>query len=843
MTFIKRLVFHLFFLLLAITAGIALSVAGAALYFAPSLPDVHQLQDYQLEMPLRVYTSDDKLIGEFGAQRRQLVKGDEIPQNFINALLAAEDAGFYQHPGVDPRGLLRAALELGTSGRIRSGGSTITMQVARNYLLTLDQTFTRKIREILLSLQMEQILSKQQILELYVNKIYLGQGAYGVGAAAEAYFDKPLNELNLPELATIAGLPKAPSSLNPISNPQRSLIRRNWVLLRMHQLGMIDQATYQDAVQAPIETKRHHAQPDVQAPWVAEMARQYALERFGDKAYTGNYRIVTTLDSKMQEAARNALINGLVDYDTRHGWRGAEQSDIPASLSEAQDRTDRAGLEEELSESPEVESTAREAAARSKASVPGVDGDVSNWQRVLDATPRLGPLRPAIVIDTNGRTMRVLDDNDDVITIEWPGLEWAARYLSPRGRAAAPSSAGQIAKRGDLIRIMERTRGDGWRLAQMPQAEGALVSLDPQTGALRALQGGFSFANSKFNRVTQARRQPGSNFKPFIYLAALENGMTPATIVNDAPIVQAGVGNQDAWRPENSERSFGGPTRLRVGLYRSLNLVTIRTLQSVGLDRTIDFLVNMGFERKRLPHGLSLALGTAELTPLEIARGYAEIANGGFRIKPWFIERVSQGEDGPNLLEETNPPAACRECDPMDSTVTIDDRTYPIAERVASPDSVYMLRTMMRDVIERGTGRAALSLDRGDIAGKTGTTNDQRDAWFSGFNNNVVTSVWVGKDSNETIAEYGAQAALPIWKDYMGTVLKGTPEASPSAPDDIVTVRIDPDTGRRLHDEDRGGITEIFQKDNLPPYQPRSIRPELESESGSQGTGSYDAIF
>ncbi|WP_106478913.1 penicillin-binding protein 1A [Phytohalomonas tamaricis] len=840
MKFIKRLVFHLFWLLVSLTAGGVLAVIGAALYFAPSLPDVHQLQNYQLQVPLRVFTRDEKLLGEFGEQRRQIVDYDEIPQDFVHALLAAEDSNFFHHFGIDPKGLARAFVQLGTSGDIQSGGSTITMQVARNYLLTLDRTFTRKIREILLSLQMEQILTKQQILELYVNKIYLGQGAYGIGSAAETYFDKPLSELTLPEMATIAGLPKAPSSLNPIANPERSLIRRNWILLRMRQLGYIDDATYQSAVQAPVEVQRHHSAPDVYAPYVAEMARRYAIEHFGDKAYTDGYRIYTTIDSKMQNEARDALVSGLIDYDTRHGWRGAEQRDIPSSLAEAQDQADRKGLEEELSESPEVAETARQAAERSKTNIAGVEGDVSNWQRVLDRTPTFGPLEPAIVIDTDGKQMRVLRQ-DSVETIDWNGLSWAREYKGPKWRGSAPTSAAQIAKRGDLVRIVNTEKG--WRLSQVPNVEGAIVALDPQTGALRALQGGFSFAQSKFNRATQARRQPGSNFKPFIYLAALENGMTPATIVNDAPIVQQGSGSQDDWRPENSERSFNGPTRLRVGLYKSLNLVTIRTLQSVGLDQTIALLARMGFDEKQLPHGLSLALGSASLSPLEIARGYAEIANGGFRIQPWYIERITQGDEDENVLHEPNPPAACRECDPMDSTVDIDGKTYPIAERIASPEAIYLLRDMMRDVIEKGTGRAALALNRDDIVGKTGTTNDQRDAWFSGFNSDLATSVWVGKDSNESIAEYGSQAALPIWMDFMGSALKGTPSAIPPQPDDIVSVRIDPDTGKRLHDEDGGGIVELFRKDMLPPYQERAIKPELESESGSEGTGTYDAIF
>ncbi|OHV10508.1 penicillin-binding protein 1A [Kushneria phosphatilytica] len=842
MTFIKRLVFHIFWFLVSLTAGIVMAVAGAAIYFGPGLPDVHQLQHYQLSMPLRVYTADHKLIGEFGAQRRKLVKGQDIPPQMAHALMAAEDANFYDHIGVSPKGLARAALELASSGHIQSGGSTITMQVARNYLLTLDQTFTRKIREILLSLQMEQILDKQQILELYVNKIYLGQGAYGIGAAAETYFDKPVAQLSLPQMATIAGLPKAPSSLNPIANPERSLIRRNWVLLRMHQLGYIDNETYHQAVQAPIGVQHHHSAPEVQAPWVAEMARQFAVERFGDDAYTGNYRVITTINSKLQQDARQALVQGLIEYDTRHGWRGAEKQDIPPGLAEAQDKASHKGLEEELSESPEVAQTARQAAERSKATVSGIEGDVSNWVQVLDRTPQLGPLQPAIVVDAQGKQMQVLLKNDQVVTIDWNGLKWARAWKSPKWRGPAPDSAGDIAQRGDMVRVMKESNGD-WRLSQIPEAEGAIVVLDPQTGALRALQGGFSFQRSQYNRATQAQRQPGSNFKPFIYLAALENGMTPATIINDAPIVQEGVGNQEDWRPENAERSFGGPTRLRVGLYRSLNLVTIRILRSVGLDHTLDFLQRMGFDRDRLPHGLSLALGSANLTPLEVARGYAEIANGGFRVKPWFISEVHKGDSDDNLLHTPNPPAACRSCDPMDSTVTIDGNTYPVAERIASPESVYLLHSIMRDVIEKGTGHAARALHRSDIVGKTGTTNDQRDAWFSGFNDSLVATVWVGKDSNKTIAEYGSQAALPIWMKFMGPALKGTPEEEPPRPDDIVSVRIDPDTGKRLHDSDSGGITEIFRKDNLPPYQERSVQPELEDESGSQGTGSYDAIF
>lgn len=839
MKLFKRLLTSILWLIVSLGLGCVLAIIGAGIYFAPGLPDVRQLQDFELQTPLRVYTRDDKLIGEFGEQRRMPVSYDDIPQSYIDALLAAEDASFFEHPGIDPKGLARAAMELATSGNIQSGGSTITMQVARNYLLTLDRTFTRKIREILLSLQMEQVLDKQEILELYVNKIYLGNAAYGIGAAAEGYYDKPLAELDLPQLAMLAGLPKAPSALNPLNNPERSLIRRNWVLLRMRELGSIDPIQYQAAVKAPITAHRPRSQYEVNASYVAEMARQYAVERFGDNAYTDNYQIQTTIDSRLQGSARNALVNGLIDYDTRHGWRGAEETEIPPSLVEAQERTDSQGLEEELSESPEVMETARQAAKSSEESVEGVDGDVSNWVKVLDRTPRHGPLEPGIVVDTDGRQMRVLTRDDGVVTLGWDGLDWARTYHSAEWRGETPANAAAIAQRGDLIRVMRTEDGD-WRLSQVPGAQAAIVIMDPQTGAIRGLQGGFSFSSSKFNRAIQAQRQAGSIFKPFIYLAALHNGMNAATIINDAPVVMSDVGGD--WRPENAEGEFRGPTRLRVGLYQSRNLVTIRVLQSLGLDNTLEFLTNFGFAEGRLPHGLSLALGSASLTPLEMANAYAVLANGGFKVVPWYIESVTHGSKN-ELVEEANPVVACRECDPDQKTVALDGKTRRIAERVASPEEMYIIRDMMRDVIEKGTGRGALDLNRPDIVGKTGTTNDQRDAWFSGFNDDLVATVWVGKDDNSTTGEYGSQAALPIWKSFMGEALRGQPESMPSRPDDIVKVRIDPETGLRLHNDQSGGMQEIFRKDNLPDYKPRSIQPELEDSSGSQGTGTYDAIF
>lgn len=842
MKLLKTSVISLLWLSLSLGVACVLAVFGAALYFAPGLPDVRQLQDFELHTPLRIFSRDGKLIGEFGEERRIAVDFEEVPEDLVHALLAAEDANFFDHPGVDPRGLARAAYELISSGgTIQTGGSTITMQVARNYLLTLDRTFTRKIREILLALQMEQLLSKEEVFELYINKIFLGNRAYGVAAAAERYYQKPLSELTLAQSAMIAGLPKAPSSFNPLANPERSLIRRNWILFRMRDLGYIDQAAYDEAVQAPITAQRFTAQVEVDAPYVAEMARQFAIEHYGEEAYTGGYRIHTTLDSELQPFAREALTRGLIDYDTRHGWRGPEEQGIPSSLVEAQERTERSGLEEEIDESPEVMETARQAAESSQSEIDGVEGDVSNWLRVLERTPGFGPLQPAVVVESEGREMTVLNEHGELLTLEWAGLSWAREYRSAYARGPEPSSASAIASRGDLVRILEREDGS-YRLSQRPDAEGSIVVLEPDSGAILALQGGFSFNASKFNRATQAQRQSGSIFKPFVFLAALQDGgMTAATVVNDAPVVMQD-GSNDLWRPVNAGGNFLGPTRLRVALAQSRNLVTVRVLQSLGVDNTIEFLQGFGFAESRLPRGLSLALGSASLTPLEMTNAYAVLANGGFQVTPWFVERVTRGSDD-NVIDEATPRMACRECDDSATQVEIDGRVYPLAERVADPSAVYILRDMLRDVIESGTGRAALELGRQDIVGKTGSTNGLRDAWFAGYNDDLAVTVWIGKDNNETTGEYGGRAALPLWISFMDKALEGRPEAMPEAPADIVRVRIDASTGRRLYDDQGGGISELFHTDFLPDYQPRSVGQELEDSSGSQGTGSYDAIF
>lgn len=845
MTLLIKLLSSLFFLIVSALGAGALAVIGAALYFAPGLPDVRQLEDIRLHAPLRIYTRDGSLIGEFGQERRTPIEYDDIPQSMIDALMAAEDQHFFDHYGVDPRGLARAAVELVGSGSIQSGGSTITMQVARNYLLTLDQTFTRKIREILLALQMEQVLDKQEIMELYVNKIFLGNRAYGIASAAETYYDKPLDQLNLAQVAMIAGLPKAPSSFNPLANSERALIRRNWILYRMRLLGMIDETAYQGAVQAPISAENHITQPDINAAYMAEMARQYALESFGEDAYTGGYRIYTTLDSELQPMASRALRDGLIEYDRRHGWRGPEKSGIPASLVDAQEQAGTAGLEQELTESPEIRTTARQAAARSEARVDGIEGDISNWLQVLGRTPTYGPLLPAIVVKADGQKMEVVTADRQRHILDWTDLEWAEPYLSPRSRGAAPSSASQIASRGDLVRVIEDSDGS-LHLSQRPAAEGALVVQSSTDGAILALQGGFDFDASSFNRAVQARRQAGSIFKPFIYAAALEEGdFTAASIVNDAPVVEDD-GSDELWRPVNSNLQFMGPMRIRPALARSRNLVTIRVLKKLGLDNTRTYLERFGFNRDELPDGLSLALGSADLTPLQMNNAYAILANGGYRVTPWYIDRVTQGLEGDTTLTKITPVTVCKVCEDDQTTVTIDDRTRPIAPRVADEEAVYIVNDMLRDVIQRGTGAGAKSLGRSDIAGKTGTTNGRRDAWFAGFNPSLVATAWVGKDDNESIAEYGSQAALPIWTGFMEAALKGTPDVPQERPPGVISTQIDPDSGLRLRDGEPGGIIEVFDAEHLPdfqPIQPRNLNQELEKSSGAEGTASPESIF
>lgn len=755
-----------------------LTVAAALyLYLSPKLPPVEVLKTVKFQTPMRLYSQDLKLVGEFGEQRRNPVTFEQIPPQFIEALLAAEDDHFYDHIGVDFNGLFRAAFELARTGSIQSGGSTITMQLARNFFLTREQTFARKFNEILLALRIEDEIDKNTILTLYCNKIFLGNRAYGIAAAAETYYGRPLEELTLPELAMIAGLPKAPSAYNPANDPERARARRDWILGRMYRLGHIDLDSYRTALAAPVSARLHQTRIEAPAPYAAEMARRDILSWYDGDAYADGLRVILTLDSELQRTADQAAADGLVAYDMRQGYRGPE-AHFP---------------------------------------------DPEQWLQRLAGTGKIGGLEPAVVRTVSAeRIVALLADGSELELSTADALADVRLALGAGRFSHRVRDFTEVFEPGDLIRL--RPAGENaWQLAQIPEAQAALVALDPENGAIRALSGGFDFATSHFNRAVQARRQPGSSFKPFIYASALEHGMTAASIVNDAPIVFDDSGQQDAWRPENDSGEFYGPTRLREALYRSRNLVSIRVLQGIGIRNAIRSLTRYGFDADALAPNLSLALGTAAFSPLDMATGFAIFANGGYRVEPYLIARVenAQGE----ALLAAQPPRVCPDCAP--------EQTAGTAPRVMDPRIAYILDSMLKDVIRRGTGTRALQLGRADIAGKTGTTNGPRDAWFSGYNPTLVTSVWLGFDDNRVLGtrEYGGTAALPIWMDFMGTALAGTPERFPPRPPGIVAVRIDPDTGLRAPPGQQRFVEELFLRESVP----QTFAPARGDGSGTGG--------
>ncbi len=759
------------FILLTLLAGTLVAVgvaAGVYLHFRSQIPPIDDLRQVRLQVPLRVYSADHRLIAQFGEKRRYPVRYEEIPQRMIQAFLAAEDQHFFTHPGIDPLGLARAAVTLITTGKKKQGGSTITMQVARNFYLSRKRTFTRKIREIILALHIERKLSKEEILELYLNKIYLGHRAYGVRAAAEVYYGKPLDRLTLAETAMIAGLPKAPSRYNPVTNPSRAKQRRNYVLRRMRELGFITDEEARQAMAAPVTASLHRARIEVDAPWVAEMVRKDLVNRFGEDAYTGGYQVYTSILSKNQAAANQALRDALEAYDRRHGWRGPEGhlDQLPPTLDEQRALVKKRG--------------------------------------------RVGGLEPALVTAVNKRSAKVVTPAGE-IELPWQGLAWARPYIDVDHQGPAPKRAGEILKVGDLVRVRQRTDKKGkpyWALAQVPEVSGALVSLNPKNGAILALVGGYDFHASKFNRATQARRQPGSGFKAVVYSAALEAGFTPASVINDAPVVVEDKEEGDTWRPENYSGRFFGPTRLRLALTKSRNLVSIRLVRSMGIRHLLEHAKRFGFDPKTLPHALSLALGSGEVTPLQMARAYAVLANGGYLIDPWLIERIEQNDQ---VVYQAHPkqvdcPPESTRCDPAPRTLNAENR--------------YMMYSMMQDVITRGTGWRARVLKRRDLAGKTGTTNEQRDAWFNGYNQHLVTVVWTGFDDNRPLGkgEVGGKVALPAWIDYMKVALQDIPDEPPRMPPGLVTARIDTKTGLRVRHGGKGTMFEIFRPGTEPPF-------------------------
>lgn len=823
----KSQTFISFFLQLSllVIGGALAGISGAVLYLNPKLPSVETIRQIHLQTPLRVYSKSGKLIAEFGEKKRTPVAIKDVPPELIKAFLAAEDARFYSHAGVDVKSLSRAFFELATTGSIRSGGSTITMQLAKNYFLSSEKTFIRKAKEVLLALKLERELSKQEILELYLNKIYLGNRAYGIVAAAQVYYGKPLQDLTLAESAMLAGLPKAPSANNPISNSNRALERRNWILGRMLELQMISDEDYQNAVTTSAATFLHNVEPEVDASYVAEMARQFAIDKFGDDAYETGFRVYTTLDDRLQAAANRALQNGLLAYDQRHGYRGNEA------------HIDIRGLDEER------------AATKIKAA--------------LQKHPKRGALLAAGVITLSDKTANLVDANGNLLTLNFENARWA-RPLLPNGNWAHPlNKLTDILTTGDIVRLQSLDNGK-WRLAQIPAAQSSLVSLDSNTGALLALVGGFDFALSKFNRAVQGGRQPGSSFKPFIYAAALSRGMTPATIMNDAPIVFEDPWTKQIWRPQNHSGEYLGPMRLREALYKSKNLVSIRVLQEVGIDNAMEYLKKFSFNPDTLPKNFSLALGTGNHTPLQMATGYTVFSNGGYKVEPWWVSRIEN--DKGEVIFVANPYAACpppcpnitqQETEAASALMALEEKSaeqasvdsgedqaiesgntgdlvqYRQAERVEDARIIWLINSMLQDVIKRGTARKALELKREDLAGKTGTTNDQKDAWFSGFNPEIVASAWIGFDNPASLGgnEYGGTAALPIWIDYMREALKDRPDISLPPPEGLVTVRIDPYTGMLAAPGQSDAIFESFQTEKVPEYtSTNTIIPGSEEE-------------
>jgi len=803
---------------------VAVLVVAGYFYLSPRLPDTEVLRDVRLQEPLRVFTSDGKLIAEFGEKKRIPVRIEDTPQKMIQAVLAAEDDRFYEHPGVDYLGLMRAVWHLLRTGRKGPGGSTITMQVARNFLLTREKTFLRKFSEILLSLKIERELSKSEILELYLNKIYLGHRAYGVGAAAQVYYGKLLKDLNLSQMAIIAGLPKAPSTYNPIVNRKRAMIRRNYVLQRMRKLNFISQAEYDTVLVMEDNASWHKSAIDLEADHLAEQVRAEMVKRFGSQAYTEGFQVITTLDSKLQLAANYALKEALLQYDRRHGFRGPEKRLTVEELS-----------------------------------------DVSLMHKALGKVKSLAGLSVAAVTEVGDRQIQVYSRHEGEITLDWEGLSWAREYIDVNHMGPKPTSAEQIVSAGDVVRIY-RKEGQ-WFLAQKPTAEGALVSLESKSGKIVAIRGGFDFQASKFNRVIQAKRQPGSNFKPFIYSAALDKGYTAASLINDAPVVFEDEALESTWRPENYSGRFFGPTRLRVALMKSRNLVSIRLLRAIGIRHAVKYSENFGFSPDQLSHDLSLALGSAPVMPLSLARGYAVFANGGYLIEPYFIQRILD-RHGKSIFE-SNPVVICDDCkDEVEADLLLDNTDIDdiavseerdntslfnevipprFAERTVTPQNVYLMKSMLQDVVQRGTGRRARVLKRQDLGGKTGTTNDQKDAWFSGFGGSLVTTTWVGFDRPSTLGqkETGGRAALPMWIAYMREALPHYPQLPVKQPDNMITIKIDPQTAKAVHSGHDGAIFETFRKQYAPaePLESDYIGSEVEAENGRGLPDLQDQLF
>lgn len=798
-----------FGLLLASLAALVLNLAavglvGVGILIATSLADLPRtdsLREVQLQEPMRVFSADGVLMAEFGAERRRPIPYAEIPPRLVEAFLATEDSRFFEHEGVDLIGLGRAALSFLQTGERTQGGSTITMQVARNFYLSREKTFRRKLSELLLSLHIERTLSKQEILELYFNKIFFGHRAYGISAAAEIYYGKTLRQLSLPQMAMLAGIPKAPSANNPVSNPKRALERRDYVLGRMHELGYIPKADYLEALATPDDARLHRRPVEMEGGYVAEMVRRDLVARYGEEeAYGRGFQVTTTLDSRLQADAEGAVRRAVLDYDRRHGYRGAEARHKVAGL------TDEA-LDELLAQAPQ-------------------------WPELTAAlVTRVGDKEAQVYLGQGQRRKLTLGQ-----------MSWAGRYRNEDARGPAPKRVGEALAVGDLIRL-RKTAKDTWELSQAPSVAGALSVLDPANGALLALVGGYDFQDSKFNRALDARRQPGSAFKPFVYAAALDQGWTPASLLKDEHL-SIPYGRGKVWKPANFDHKTLGPIRLRLALSKSRNLASVWLLREIGLDSALDFATRFGFDRDRLPQGLTLVLGTAAASPTQMAGAYAVFANGGFKVTPHFITRIVDGNG--KLVFATTAPRACAECWFRDSAEGrgaiaqgLDASAQPatMAPRVLDPRVAWQMNSIMGDVIREGTGRKALELKRGDLAGKTGTTNEVRDSWFCGYQKELVAVSWMGFDDFSPLGkgETGGQAALGLWVDFMEQALAGKPEAELPVPTGLVEVRVAKADGRLTDGKGKSSLTEWVRAEN-------ALDPGGPAESPTSPTASQEYL-
>ncbi len=786
----RRLGFRLLLVFFGLFAAGVLVAGITALVIAPTLPSVHNIMQKRLKAPLRVVTRHGALIAEFGDEERMPVTLKQVPKTLINAVLSAEDSSFYTNFGIDPLGIVRAAWVDLITGRKAEGASTITMQVARNYFLSPRKTFTRKIKEVLLAFKIARQLTKQQILQLYLNKIFLGNHAYGFEAAAHTYYGKSLKQLTLPELAMLAGLPQAPSLDNPIDHPNNARVRRQYVLHRMRVLGYISKAQYEAANAAPVATRLHTLHYAVSAPYVAEMVREYMIRHYGrKKTYDDGYTVYTTLGAREQTAADEAVRQELLNYNIRHGYYG------PAAKLPQTDLASKKALD---------------AALRPYTTV--------------------GGLVPGLVTRVGRRSVTVYTLDHRTVRVNWSGLAWAARFVTVNAEGPAPTDASQILAAGDVVYLNHVAAGN-WALSQIPKPYAALISLRPQDGSIAALVGGFDFYYDNFNCVTQAYRQPGSSFKPFVYSAAIAKGYTAASMFSGAPIVALSGAHGELWRPHNFSNHFLGMTRLRVALARSINLVSVRVLRAVGIDYAIRYAHRFGFAESELPHSLSLVLGSATLTPLEMARAYTVFANGGYRVRPYFIRKIVD-ENG-HVIWHANPLVV----PPRGSTAAAlpggnadvvqsgtaqpgsgNGNAPQYAPRVITAQNAYIMTSMMESVIRSGTGQRALALRRIDLAGKTGTSNHERNAWFSGFSPYLETTAWMGFPIPASLGRYevGANAALPIWIRYMGAVLAGRPDTPFARPKGIVTAYINRDTGQLTDKANPLAMLEVFIKGTAP---------------------------